>query len=197
MTWRWVAAPLLLLFGAALVWMAGFDAFERSARARPVDPPAADGIVVLTGGAERIEAGLVLLAAGKAPRLLVSGVGPGSDMTEITHRLPVPTALLATHGITLGRVATDTVGNAAETAAWARRNDLHTLIVVTAGYHMPRALREIARELPDVTLYAVPIRSPALRSADRVAAVRLLAVEYDKFLAAWLGLNRWFGRGAR
>ena len=35
----------------------------------------------------------------------------------------------------------DTRGNAAETAAWARANAIHSLLVVTAGYHMPRAHR--------------------------------------------------------
>ncbi|MDT7950131.1 MAG: YdcF family protein [Acetobacteraceae bacterium] len=196
MRWRWLAWPLLGLFGLALVWLAGFTAFERNARLALSDPPVSDGIVALTGGADRIETALRLLAGGKAPRLLVSGVGHGVDLTEVLHHARVDPSVVEA-GITIGRAASDTVGNASETAAWARQNDLHTIIVVTAGYHMARALLEIGRELPDVQLRPVPVRSPALRSRDGLPTLRLLASEYDKFLAAWLGLNRWAAKGSK
>jgi len=65
---------------------------------------------------------------------------------------------------------------------------IRTLIVVTAGYHMPRALLEIGRTLPGVTLYPVPVIPPALRHAPDSGTLALLANEYDKLLAAWL---RW------
>ena len=196
MNWRWPTLALLALFAAALVWLAGFTAFERGARRIAAPPPPADGIVALTGGADRIETALRLFADGKAPRLLVSGVGHGAALAELLHRLPVDPASLANQ-ITLGHVTTDTVGNAAETAAWARQNGLHTIIVVTAGYHMARALHEIARELPDVELRPFPVRPPALRSRDDLATLRLLASEYDKFLAVWLGLNRLLSKGSK
>ena len=41
---------------------------------RPADDRPTDAIVVLTGGANRIERGLDLLQRGRAKRLLVSGV---------------------------------------------------------------------------------------------------------------------------
>lgn len=186
---------LLALFAASIAWLAGFAAFERYARIPVVPPPVSDGIVALTGGADRIETALRLLAEGRAPRLLVSGVGGGGGLAEVTHGLPLDPALLA--HLTIGRIATDTVGNADETAAWARQNGVRTLIVVTAGYHMPRALREIGRALPGVELRPVPVRPPALRGGDRIAALRLLAVEYDKFIGALLGANRLFSRGGR
>jgi uncharacterized SAM-binding protein YcdF (DUF218 family) len=194
--WRWPALALSGIFAAALLWLAGFTVFEQNARRVVSSPPISDGIVALTGGADRIETALRLFADGKAPRLLISGVGAGADLAEYFHRVPIDPALLATR-ITLGRAATDTVGNAAETAAWARQNDLHTIIVVTAGYHMARALHEIARELPDVKLRAVPVRSPALRSRDDLPTMRLLAIEYDKLLAVWSGFNRLMTKGSK
>lgn len=202
--WRWpalafpVLCPIALCLGA-LLWLAGFDQFERAARSPAPDPPPADGIVVLTGGSGRIEAGYRLLADGKAPRLLVSGVG-GGDLPGILHRqnvLPFEGAPAPDDRITLGRIATDTIGNAAETAAWARQNDLHTLIVVTAGYHMPRALLELRRELPGIVLYPVPVHPMTLRGHQRLGSLRLLAIEYDKLLAAWFGINRLFREGPR
>ena len=92
--------------------------------------------------------------------------------------------------VTLGHAAQSTSGNAAETAPWARAHHMRQLIVVTAGYHMPRALLEVGRALPDIELQAVAVQSPALRSAPPAASVRVLAAEYDKLLAVWFGLSR-------
>ncbi|HJS88024.1 MAG TPA: YdcF family protein, partial [Acetobacteraceae bacterium] len=89
--------------------------------------------------------------------------------------------------VTLGSGAASTHGNAEEIAAWARANRLRSLIVVTAFYHMPRALAEIGRALPDVTLYPASV-SPA-RAGDGIGGVRLLAEEYTKYLGAELGLT--------
>ncbi len=171
-------APLLL--GAA--WAVGFDAYDRESRRVAPAPEPADGIVVLTGGADRIERALHLLAEGKAPALLVSGVGRGAEMAELAHRVQLDPATLGDR-VTLGHLATTTVGNAAETAAWARRNGVHRLIVVTAGYHMPRALREIGHDLPGVELLPDPVQPPAMRGPPDPATLRLLANEYDKLLA--------------
>ena len=68
--WRaWAAAALLLLVALA----GGFAWFLGEAIAEPEQPDRrTDAIVVLTGGAERVETGLALLEAGLAPRLLVS-----------------------------------------------------------------------------------------------------------------------------
>jgi uncharacterized SAM-binding protein YcdF (DUF218 family) len=186
---RWLAALALaipILLGC--LWTAGFARFNAQVR-RPAPVPAhADGIVVLTGGADRIETALRLLADGRAPVLLVSGVGRGSELTEMAHRVRLDPATIGAR-VTLGRTATDTVGNAAETAAWARANDVRELIVVTAGYHMDRALLEIERALPGVVLHPVPVQPPAMRGPPDLATMRLLANEYDKLLAVQLGLT--------
>lgn len=195
MTWRRLAAgAAALLLMAGVAWLGGFAAFERAARKSARPPPHADAIVALTGGAERIETALRLLDAGHAPLLLISGVGRGTDLAEISRHVRLSTELSA--HVTLGRLATTTLGNAAETAAWVRAHDVHSLIVVTAGYHMPRALIEIGRALPEVTLYPMPVRPPALRGGMEVATVRMLAAEYDKYLAVRLGLTRKTGTEA-
>ncbi len=182
---RWLAV-LILVAGAA--WLGGFVAFDRAARRAAREPPQADAIVVLTGGADRIDTALGLLAAGNAPLLLISGVGRGTDLAELdrrTHLAPDQAAR-----VTLGRTATTTVGNAEETAAWVRARGVRSLIVVTAGYHMPRAMLEIGRAVPGVTLYAVPVRPPALRGGVEISTVRILANEYNKYIAVRLGLTR-------
>lgn len=181
-----MASAVLLGFGAA--WAIGFAAFTTAARTPRGPPGAADGIVVLTGGAERIDTALHLLANGRAPLLLVSGVAGGADLGDLARRVPLDPGQ-ATR-VTLGRAAQSTVGNAAETAPWARGHGMRRLIVVTAGYHMPRALLELQHALPEVELYPVPVQSPVLRSALPTAGVRVLASEYDKLLAVRSGLTR-------
>lgn len=177
------------LTAAAAAWLAGFLWFVRGALATPETPPYADGIVALTGGADQIAAALDLLRQNRAPILLISGVGPNIALGELLKGTRINPASLAGR-VTLGHAATDTLGNADEAAAWAEQNHLHSLIVVTATYHMQRALTEMRRSLPEVTLYAAPVLPPALRGQGRLSTLRLLADEYTKFLMSELGLTR-------
>lgn len=185
------AVILAAVAGACLLLLAGFGWFLHRTAA-PLEIPAhADGIVVLTGGEDRIQAALRLLADGRADRLLVTGIGGGAMLRELAARTGINAAPLAAR-VTLGRGAATTYGNAAETAVWARTNGVTSLIVVTAFYHMPRALTEIGRALPGVRLYAAPVRPPEMRRHDGLTSwsgVRLMTEEYGKFLAAQLGLT--------
>ncbi len=171
-----------VLVGAA--WAVGFAWFVHAAWMPPPSLPSADGIVALTGGADRVETALRMLADGRARVLLVSGVGGPTEFAELARRAGIDKALGAR--VTLGRAAASTHGNALETAEWAHANGVHTLLVVTAGYHMPRALAELGRALPDIALHPVPVISPGMRGA---LPLRLLAGEYTKYLAARSGLS--------
>jgi len=184
-----VAAAVFLV--ALLAWGAGFAWFVREASRAAEPPPHADGIVVLTGGADRIEAALRLLASGAADRLLVSGIGGGADLKDLARSAGTDAVPFAGR-VTLGRGAATTHDNAAETARWARQAGLHSLIVVTAAYHMPRALTEIGRALPGVKLYPAPVLPPGILRSDgwpTEAGLRLLADEWNKLLATKLGLT--------
>ena len=185
------AAALLCaaVLGGGACWGLGFGWYSHVARQKQRPPVSADGIVALTGGAERIGTALRLLADGVAPALLVSGVAGGADLAELARRVPMDAGLVAGR-VTLGRNAASTVGNAAEIAPWARAHGMRRLVVVTAGYHMPRALLEIRRALPEAELLPVPVQPPAMRGPPDLAALRVLTNEYDKLLAARLGLAR-------
>lgn len=170
--------------GAGGAWAVGFAAFGGAAVDEVGAPPDADGIVVLTGGADRVDTALRLLTEGRAPLLLVSGVGHGAELAGLTRGVPLGSGLDGR--VTLGRAATSTVGNAAETAAWVAAHDVHRLIVVTAGFHMARATLELGRAMPGVTLYPVSVHGPQAGQGWR--AVRVLATEYDKLLVVWVRL---------
>jgi uncharacterized SAM-binding protein YcdF (DUF218 family) len=175
----------------ALAWAAGFAWFVHRANLVAEAPAQADGIVALTGGSGRVEAALRLLAEGRARIALLSGIGGGAELAQLARRAGLDPVPLGSR-VTLGRNATSTRGNATETASWARDNDVRSLIVVTAGYHMPRALTELAHAMPDVALYPVAVMPPAMQGPGGVrdaATLRLLAEEYTKWLASTLGLS--------
>lgn len=182
----WLLSAIVLLAGA---WLAGFLVFLTMVWAAvPPDPiPHADGIVALTGGNDRVGAALALLAEGVAPALLISGAGRGTHLGDFTEDNAATAARYA-GAITIGHQATTTRGNAEETAVWATAHHMHALLVVTADYHMPRAILELRHFLPQVMLYPVPVRPPALSHPFSLPTLRLLALEYTKYLAVRSGL---------
>lgn len=174
------------MLGGGFLWFV--QATGRSADALPAH---ADGIVALTGGANRVETALRLLADGRADRLLVSGIGGGTELVTLGRMARLDAAPLAAH-VTLGRYAASTRGNGVETAAWAARYGITSLIVVTAGYHMPRALAELRAALPQARLYPLPVQAP--EGSDHAPGWRLEAEEYAKFLFTVSGLSAWLPR---
>ncbi len=175
--------------GAAGVglWLVGLFWFVAVLPAPRQTPPAAtDGIVVLTGGAARIEAGLALLRNDPRVRLLISGVDPRIGR-ETLQRFYAASGRAFDCCVDLGRTAPDTRGNAREIAAWAAERGYGSLTVVTANYHMPRSLIEIERAAPGVALVPYPVRSsnvPIERWWARPRTAALMASEYTKYLVS-------------
>ena len=186
--WRW---PLRAVLALAVLWLVGFAWFLGDiAEEHPINPmPHAGGIVVLTGGADRVKAGLELLMAGAAPRLLISGAGNGTYLGDFTARDGIDANAKATD-ITVGHAAATTRGNARETAAWASRHHIGALVVVTADYHMPRALLELRRALPGVTLIPEPVRPPAMTNPSQPHMLKILVTEFCKYIIVRLRLGR-------
>jgi uncharacterized SAM-binding protein YcdF (DUF218 family) len=146
----------------------------------------AEGIVVLTGGALRINDAVELLAAGRGRRLLITGVNPTTHSRELAALTPRYKALFGCC-IDLDHSALNTIGNAVETRRWTRARGFHSLIVVTSAYHMPRAIAELSHELPDVTLIEFPVLTERQRAEpwwSNGATARLVVTEYIKFIVA-------------
>jgi uncharacterized SAM-binding protein YcdF (DUF218 family) len=181
---------VLILAALLVAWLGGFAWFIHQTT-RSAGLPRADGIVALTGGADRIEEALRLLADDQGSRLLISGIGGATELPALTRRAGLDAAPLADR-VTLGRAAMSTHGNALETAAWVRDNRIRTLIVVTAFYHMPRALIELRWALPGVTLIPHPVGAIRATEPGRWPIMRLLVEEYAKYLVVSTGLSGWF-----
>lgn len=172
---------------AALAWAGGFVWFACDIPERVDDPAAAtDAIVVLTGGSRRLGEGISLLLQGRAKKLFVSGVHRGVDVAEIL-RAAQQTPQEVRCCIALGYAADNTAGNAAETAQWMREQGFRSLRLVTASYHLRRAMLEFRAAMPGVAVVPHPVfpdSFPAREWWTRNGAVALAAGEYTKYLAA-------------
>jgi len=156
----------------------------------------ADGIVVLTGGSERLGEAARLLREGHAKWLLISGVNKNTSKSDISELLDLDPKLFACC-VTLGYKAQNTKGNAIETRSWQHAKKFKSLIVVTASYHMPRSLVELSLRMPDVKLIPHSVTPRRFRHKPwwlHSSNAQLLAYEYVKFLpsAAQLTVSRIF-----
>ena len=146
----------------------------------------ADGIVALTGAAARIPDAIELLATDRGKRLLITGVHRATSSREIARLTPLYSRYF-TCCIDLDRSALNTFGNALETKRWARAHNFNSLIVVTSNWHMPRAMAELAHQLPDVTLIAYPVISEKVKTEpwwSNLDTARFLLAEYLKYVLA-------------
>lgn len=178
---------IYLLILAALAWAAGLFVFigglpEPSAGSRPE----ADGVVVFTGGGERVAAAMSLLNDGAAKRLLISGVNPTVTRPQLAELWPGEAEMFDCC-VDLGLQAQTTTGNASELDAWTRANGFKSLILVTSEYHMPRALVEARDRLPEVRITPYAVASGLIGPDGRPSSFaewRRVAGEYSKFLYA-------------
>ena len=180
-----------LIFDACLfalvLLIIGFIVFANSVDREHSEPQrSADGIAVLTGGMSRIDEAMKLLAEGKAKRVLITGVNR-TTTTEELKELASQGDQYFTCCVDIDKEARNTIDNATETSEWVALHHYGSIIVVTSNYHMPRALAELARVMPGVTLipYSVVDNNVHLeRWWTYPGTTRLLLSEYLKYLPA-------------
>ena len=163
-----IARALVVIAALAAAALAfGFVMFATSIMRGPLGGgQSADGIVVLTGGDNRIVEGARLLKEGRGKRLLISGVN------RITRREDVEAVTGLDHKaftccVDLGYEALDTVGNADEARTWANANGYQfTDRCHVKLSHAARAGRAVARNAGRRRSF----RTPSRRAVSRIAA---------------------------
>ena len=166
----------MLILGS---WLMGLSAFVSDIVAMRAVKPAEklDAIVVLTGGSNRLDSGFNLLEQGYGKKLFISGVYRGVDVKRLLKRWKAEPQSNLDCCVAVGVEAADTVGNAVETAEWLHKEGFHAIYLVTANYHIRRALLEFGRLAPDVVITPYPVVPDKY---DNILIMR----EYTKLIAA-------------
>ncbi len=162
-----------------IIWTFGFGLYylRLPTLAGQDDGSKADGIVVLTGGAGRIDYGMKILKSGRAKRMLISGVNP-VVRPEALQKLTGVEKSLFDCCIDLDHKAGNTQGNAFEATVWAKKHEMKSIILVTSDYHMPRSLILFRRSNSDLTI----LPAPAKTDASATYFIR----EYNKYIVTLL-----------
>ncbi|MDJ0947871.1 MAG: YdcF family protein [Alphaproteobacteria bacterium] len=180
---------LAVLVGLAAAWTGGLAGFT-SGFPRAIAEPGAttDVIVVLTGGSERLKEGFRLLAEQKAKKLFISGVYRGVEVEQLLGLSRAAPDNISCC-VVLGHAASDTRGNATETARWVLDQGHASIRLVTADYHMPRSLFEFRRTMPQIRIIPHPVFPKSVRRENwwrYLGTSQLYAEEFNKYLIARL-----------
>ena len=187
-----MAHRVIILFVIPLtLWITGFFWFLGQipdAQPKIRDLKRTDGIVVLTGGNGRIEGALRILLREYTKKLLITGVHNQVDLQNILrasgltgedHEMRLSERIIA------GHMATDTKGNAEEALIWMMFEHYNSALLVTANYHMPRALYEFQQRMPDKQFELYPIFPAGFHLKgwwQHPRSIALLLSEYHKYL---------------
>lgn len=172
-----------------MFWTLGWLWFAASVvAAKPQSPDKkTDAVIVLTGGDKRVNTGLDLVAEGKADYLFISGVNAKVKPEELialwdgNHKQILPR-------LTLGYAADSTATNATESREWIRKNNIRSVRLVTANYHMARSMLLMKKQVPDLDIVKHPV-TPGDFEPWKEQFWPLTFQEYNKFLMTWLRLD--------
>ncbi len=120
----------------------------------------ADAIIALSGGdtSARTEAAIKLYKNGWADRLIFSGAAldkSGPSNAAVMKQQAVAEGVPSS-AILLDQQSVDTAQNAANTELIIANNNIHTVILVTSGYHQRRASLEFQHIAKNVTILNAP-----------------------------------------
>lgn len=174
-------------------WLSGLMWFAYQLPANNKNIPNADAIIVLTGGKNRLNYGLELLAENKAPDLFITGVHEKITAPDLLNLAPGilrdRIAKRVDKHVILGRKAWNTIGNAEETSTWLQNRNIKHIILVTSNYHMPRSLQEFRYYIPNVKITAAPVPVKAYNPISWWLSNhyrRLVFSEFHKYLVSRL-----------
>lgn len=174
-----------------LLWGFGFLSFCFFLPSPQDKTSRTDAIIVLTGGKNRISAGIELLKNNLAHKMFVSGVNETVKKKE--ELLPIQQSSYLMERIELGYSANNTQENAQEVQAWVQQNKYRSVRLVTSDYHIWRSLLEIKFVLPHIHVILHPV--PSLHKKIFWQKILILAQEYHKSMAVLIRyiLSQLFG----
>lgn len=171
-----------IIVSLTLIWLGGYLWYLSELAAKQNNNiEKTDAIVVLTGGQNRLNVAVNLLEEKFAEKLYISGVDEKVTREELLNLLD-SSETLADCCIESGNEAADTVGNAIETMQWVEQNNFESLRVVTSLDHMPRAMVEFKRFMPDISFIEHPVGNWRTDAFNYFS----LSQEYSKYIISLL-----------
>lgn len=188
-------AALSLLVLLAVLWTVGFGLFLADLKLAAQSDNLATregnlGVVVFTGGPNRMITSMEVLTSGAGSRLLISGVNETSSRDALRGHVEDPSELFDCC-VDLDYASHNTIENAAQSVAWAHENEFDGLVVVTSYYHMPRSLVELHHRDQALTIYPHCVY-PANYDENHwwhPNKFRILALEYTKYEMALMRIR--------
>lgn len=179
---------ILLLIAALVIWLGGLFWFTRDLSNVPATSPTTpkDAIVVLTGGSNRLQTGFAFFEKGLGKKMFISGVYRGVDVKELMKLWGSAPQQNLDCCVSLGD-AENTIGNARESTEWLKDQKFHSIYLITANYHMRRALLEFrsADHLLEITPIPVMPDGVNVHNWWREDMSRNLIIrEYCKYILA-------------
>lgn len=175
-------AFIYLFFIFVMMWLGGYLWFiNQLSNTKTNITDKTDAIVVLTGGQNRLSVAGKLLEERLAEKLYVSGVDTLVTRDQLITLLGTSPEL-SICCVESGKEAADTVGNAIETMSWVGENNIKTIRVVTSLEHMPRAMVEFKRFMPEITFVEHPVGSWRPENINYFN----LSQEYSKYIISLL-----------
>ena len=182
------ATLLVVVLVLAAAWLSGLFWFVRGVDG--MQPPAGaqplDAIIVLTGGTKRLDTGFDLLKKGMGKKMFISGVYRGVEARELMKLSRQESEEKLSCCVALGN-AGNTIENAQETSVWMKGEAFKSFYLVTANYHMKRALAEFRHIAPDFDAVPWPVapQQVDMKKWWQDGAIRALIIrEYVKYLLA-------------
>ena len=164
---------LLILLGTFCGWSYGLFDFYRDTQSFYCINSQVNGIVILTGGKDRIQTGMALFNQLHAKRILISGVDKIVNLAVIKDKQLKGYDHLYQF-TDFGYGAVNTFSNALESAVWVRNHKFKTIGLVTNRFHMPRSLWLFQKTMPEILIF------PIVVEADEAGLFYLLR-EFHKY----------------
>jgi uncharacterized SAM-binding protein YcdF (DUF218 family) len=194
-----VSIPVLPIFRRSMIalltlffflWLVCFLQFFSSIPlANLTKTEKASAIIVLTGADKRLAVGFDLLSKGYASLLFVSGVNQSVTLFDIWQLTEKQGLFLNSELINccveLGYNASNTRGNAIESAEWIEKNKINSILLVTSNYHMRRSHLEFSLRIPNVSILEYPVVGNNVMLHDwwlHPRSMGVLLSEYNKYI---------------
>ena len=148
------------------------------------------GIVVLTGGKQRIEKGVDLLLKGYGKKLFISGVFMPSEI-EIKFKNEKEKNELFKCCVFFGDKARNTLENSYEVQKWLdENNEIKSIILVSSYYHLPRSMMIFKKKIQsNIEILPMPAVSKNNITDQLFFHTKLIVSEYLKVIFTILFLK--------